>query len=207
MSPLPLSTVAVQEKNKLANADSVFLVALEITIPGLETPVRVVSNTEDITWRGETWVAFPFELDEISETMNEVPRVDIRVSNAGRAMELYLYDYDSYCKVNGYAPVTCKIFVVNTLNLASSDPEVEHEFIMVQPRTNAQWATFTLGASSPWNRRYPQRRLIPSCQWRFKGAECQYAGGETTCNKTLTRCRELSNTARYGGFYAVGRPA
>lgn len=204
--PLPLSSTAIIEKNKLANPDSVFLAAMEITVPGLETPIRVVANTEDITWRGETWVAFPFEIDEISESMTEVPRVEVRVSNVSRQMELYLHEYDRYCKLNGYDPVVCKIFVVNSLNLASSDPEVEHEFLLLQPRTNAQWATFTLGASNPWNRRYPQRRLLPSCPWRFKGTECQYAGAEGSCNKTLARCRELSNTSRFGGHYAAGRP-
>lgn len=213
--PLPLSSTAITEKNKLANSDSVFLVALEITVPGLETPIRVIANTEDITWRAQTWLACPFELDEISESMTEVPRVEVRVSNVSREMELYLHEYDRYCKLNGYAPIVFKIFVVNSLNLASNDPEVEHEFLLLQPKTNAQWATFTLGASNPWNRRYPQRRLLPSCPWRFKVTQrvggsvvqiCQYAGAEAVCDKTIARCRELSNTSRFGGLYAIGRP-
>ena len=40
-----------------------------------------------------------------------------------------------------------------------------------------------------------------SCRWKeFKGTQCGYAGGETVCNRTFTRCAELSNTAHYGGF-------
>ncbi len=57
--PLSLSSIAIEEKNKLAT-DSVFLICLEITIPGVAEPVRVVRNNEDLTWQGETWVAFPF---------------------------------------------------------------------------------------------------------------------------------------------------
>jgi len=40
-----------------------------------------------------------------------------------------------------------------------------------------------------------------SCRWKvFKGTECQYAGGETWCDRTYARCIALSNTANYGGF-------
>lgn len=34
----------------------------------------------------------------------------------------------------------------------------------------------------------------------FKGPNCGYTGSETECNYTLTRCRELNNVARFGGF-------
>lgn len=40
-----------------------------------------------------------------------------------------------------------------------------------------------------------------SCRWKvFKGAECGYAGGLTTCNRTYTDCVARSNTANFGGF-------
>ena len=81
-----LSSVVIDEKNKIA-ADSVWLLALEITVPGVAEPIRVVRNNEDITWRGENWLAFPFELDEIREVNSgESPRVDLRVANVSRAM-------------------------------------------------------------------------------------------------------------------------
>ena len=41
------------------------------------------------------------------------------------------------------------------------------------------------------------------CAWKFKSTECGYAGTETVCNKTLTRCRVLENQLRFGGFPAV----
>lgn len=60
---ISLSSVAIQEKNKLAT-DSVFLVCLRIIIPGVDEIIRLVSNSEDITWQHpdddqpETWIAF-----------------------------------------------------------------------------------------------------------------------------------------------------
>ena len=204
MCPLPISSIAVTEKNKLNNADSVFLVALKITIPGFVDPIYLVANNEDITWQGETWRAFPFEINELTEVTGERPRVEVRVANASREMELYVHEYDRYNKINGYSPITCNIYVVNSLNLASATPEVEHEFLLLQPKSSPQWVTFILGASNPWNYRYPQARMTPSCRWRFKGTQCQYAGLEETCNKTLGRCRELANSERWGGAFGRG---
>ena len=204
--PLPLSSIAIEEKNKLANSDSVFLLALKITIPGVATPVRVVANTEDITWEGETWQAFPFEVNEITETESgEVPRIDVKVSNVSREMELYIHAYDLYCKTNGFYAIECVLYVLNTLDLANPDPVTWHVFELIQPKTDAMWVTFTLGAANPFNRRYPQRRLVPSCQWKFKSDECGYSGVQSECNKTLSRCRELNNSSRFGGFYATNR--
>ena len=210
--PLPLSSIAIQEKNKLAT-DGLFLLALEITIPGVGTPVRVVRNNENITWRGETWVAFPFELDEIGEeSKGEVPRVELRVSNVSRSMESYLQDYDLYTKTNGYTPITVSIFVVNSKNLASSDPEVEHLFELTQAKTNAVWATFTLGASNPFNKRFPQHRILKNhCRFIYNypvgtSVLCGAPGSAyTTCDKTLPACRLRNNSTRFGGFPGVGR--
>lgn len=60
---LILSAAIAQAKNQL-NDPGAWLVLLEINTPALEDPLRLVRNTEDITWDGETWTAFPFDLDE-----------------------------------------------------------------------------------------------------------------------------------------------
>ena len=41
----------------------------------------------------------------------------------------------------------------------------------------------------------------PSCRWKvFKGTECAYAGAESWCDRSYTRCEALLNTAYFGGF-------
>jgi len=210
--PLPLSSIAITEKNLLAT-DSIFPTALEITIPGVADPVRVVRNNENVIWPSSDtdhpWVAFPFEMDEIGEeSKGEIPRVDIRVSNVSRAMESYLQAYDLYTKLNGYTPITVSIFVLNSKSLASSTPEVEHLYELINAKTNPYWATFTLGASNPFNKRYPAHRILKNhCRHVFKGVLCGYSGATTTCDKTLYACRNMnggSNSARFGGFPGVG---
>jgi lambda family phage minor tail protein L len=203
--PRSLSALAIVEKNKLAT-DSIWHLLLEITIPGVGAPVRIAYNNENVTWRSQTWQAFPFELGEIGEeSKGEIPQVELKVSNVSRIMESYVQEYDYYTKVNGFSPIICSIFVVNSKNFGSSTPEVEHLFELQSVKTNSMWVSFILGASNPFNLRYPTRRLLKNhCGHSFKDAWCKYAGAETTCDKTLTRCRVLLNSANYGGFPGVG---
>ncbi|MCE5265669.1 MAG: hypothetical protein LLG97_19345 [Deltaproteobacteria bacterium] len=275
--PLELSSVAVQEKNKLATT-SVVLRALEITIPGVAEPVRVVENSANITWKGQTWVSFPFRIEEIGDhAKGEVPRVVIKVANVGGAMGNYIRQYDLYNKANGYSPILVSIFVINTLAIAVKSvsgitragatatatcaahrftsgqsvyiaganqgeynglktvtvtgtntftfavtgtpatpatgtitaqlatPEVEYELELKQPQATKTWATFTLGASNPFIRRFPQAMILKNhCRFRFTSTRCGYAGAETACNHTLARCRALANSPRFGGAPGVG---
>lgn len=214
--PLTISSVALAEKNKLSS-DGIWYLALRITVPGLSDPIQIVRNNENVQWpTGSgpegTWIAFPFELDEIGEeSSGEVPQVELRISNISRVMEQYLQTYDEYVKSDGFSPIEMNIYVINSKNLASSTPEVEHVFELIQPKTNSQWATFILGASNPFNQRYPQFRLLKNhCRFNFNYPSgndlfCGWAGtGFTTCGKTLTDCRDRSNSTRFGGSPGVG---
>jgi hypothetical protein len=49
-----------------------------------------------------------------------------------------------------------------------------------------------------WNKK-PLRIQMSSCPWVFKGTECAYSGGESTCDQTYERCRFLGNTDNFGG--------
>jgi lambda family phage minor tail protein L len=201
-----LSSEIIQQKNDLGSTDS-FLVLLEITIPDVTEPIRVVSNTEDITWNGHSWIAFPFEMEEISEqSQGEIPRVELRIPNVDRTVEGYLQEYDAYVKRNGPADITVGIYVVSTATLDDPTPVVYHEYILVQPTSTHDYITFTLGAPNPYRKRFPLNRILKNnCRYKFKQERCGYTGTATSCNKTLVRCRELNNSTRYGGFPGVGR--
>jgi hypothetical protein len=44
-------------------------------------------------------------------------------------------------------------------------------------------------------------RHSASCRWKaFKSTECNYGGGSTWCDRTYTRCEQLSNSSNFGGF-------
>jgi phage-related protein len=205
--PIELSSVVIQDKNKLAN-EGQWLVCLMITIPNYpnDTIVRVVRNNEDIMWRGEIWQKFPFEVDEITDSATgEVTQVTVRVSNVSRAMEYYIEMYDVYTKTYGFRPVSAVIYLVNSLDLANNDPVREHPFELKSPTTDAKWATFVLGASNPANRRFPLHRVLKNhCRFRFRSIHCGYNGVASSCDKTLKTCRTLQNSTRFGGFPGVG---
>lgn len=44
------------------------------------------------------------------------------------------------------------------------------------------------------------RKHSPNCRWVFKGTECAYAGAETWCDFTASRCVALANYNNFGGF-------
>jgi hypothetical protein len=76
------------------------------------------------------------------------------------------------------------IFDGNIDSWTSSDGEIS---IKLKSEFN-QWNQITLRIQSS------------SCPWKvFKGTECQYAGSETWCDRTYTRCVALANTANFGG--------
>jgi phage-related protein len=182
--PLPISSAAIQEKNKLYT-DKPWITLIQIDIPGVDDPVRVTSNNINTVWNGNTYVPFPFEIDEITDTSNgEVPHVDVRVSNASRGMEAYLQDYDIYCKTHGVSLIDLTISVVHAAHL------------------DAQWVTFTLSGDNLFNRRMPLNKMYRGrCRWKkFKNEDCGYTGIATECNRTLARCRELGNSHNFGGF-------
>ncbi len=51
-----------------------------------------------------------------------------------------------------------------------------------------------------WSRPLNKRMFSKVCNFIFKSSQCGYAGAETWCDKTLTRCEELNNQDNFGGF-------
>lgn len=205
--PADISSWAIIEKNKVSQGN-VWLTLLEITIPGEASLVRITDNTENVTWNSQLWQSFPVEVDDIGDNAKgEIPRLDIRVSNVNQVMEYYLDQYDLYLKANGYTPITVRILVVNSGNLSNLTPESEYFFELQQPKYDAHWATFTLGASNPYRKREPASRILKNqCQHAtFGGIECGHViVGAETCDRTLVTCRTYGNSQRFGGFPGAG---
>lgn len=86
-----LSPAAVAAMNAPESGE-VWLVLLTISNPGMTT-IRVVSNNEDITSRGNTYLAFPFEIelpgqdpDSPSSARLRIDNVDKRIVEAVRSI-------------------------------------------------------------------------------------------------------------------------
>ena len=201
---LPAS--AYLEKNKLSQT-GVYLVLLEIVVPD-GTIFRVCNNKEDIDWSGSTWQAFNFMFREIGEnSKGEIQRTQLQVWNGTKALEPHLDEAE------GGIGSKVSIFVIH----AQRDDEgvlQTSEESLIPPAifeaatcdTSDEWVTFGLSAPSLFTRRFPRNRIIKNyCRWSFKSGECGYSDTETACDKTITRCRQLGNSKRYGGFPGCGK--
>lgn len=191
-----LSTAALIEKNKLAT-DSAWLILLEVTIGA--TTLKLVANNEDILWNGDTWQAFPFELDTVGETgKGEIPAVIVKVSNVTGEVQRLI---ESNNGVNG-VPVVIR--VINT-EVTTTTPELELSFVVESSTHDEQWITFRLTGANCLTRRVPRRRYLKDfCPFAYGGIECGVSAATMatypTCNRTFANCTERGNSIRFGGF-------
>ena len=192
----------LQDLNSLGG-DSVLLVALKIVIPSTPT-IYIVRNGEGITFGGNFYQPFEFNIGEITAGKGETPQLQLQIDNTSRAIERYLIEYDTYLKLNGIDGngITCELYVLNTNDL--SEAVMTEYFELVDFKANNKMATFTLGTTSLFNKQYPPRKMYANfCSFKFKDSRCAYSGAITTCNKTLSDCRARNNSARYGGFVGL----
>ena len=193
---LSLSVVARREKNKLST-DSSFIPLLEINLPN--DSARICYNTEDVTWNGELYQAFPFEIGEVrEETDGSDPNVTLMVDNTSQALQ---YMVEESRGGNGFPVI---IRVVNSENLDVPDPELEEYFVVTKTEITQESITFTLGNEYSSRTRRPLNRYMKNnCPFRYKGIRCGSTSAETSCNHTLTDCRARNNAARFGGFQGI----
>jgi len=164
----------------------------------------VISNVKIIASTSNTWLRFPFELDEIGEsTKGEVPGFEIRVGNVTKTMQTYMEIEGN----EGGVGSEIELNVVNTKFLFEPDPEVLLNFEVTAASCDDMWARFRIGSPNPFNNRFPRNRILKNfCRYDiFKGTRCQYTGAETSCNRTLTRCKEFNNSNHFGGAPGAGR--
>jgi lambda family phage minor tail protein L len=180
--------MSISDLNAL-HTDSVVVVCLEIDIPATP-PVYITTNNEDVIFGGNTFIPFPFQLSELSTAAKgEVPEVQLQIDNTSRIIEAYLQLYDQYLKEHGLSGnnIELVLYVVNTKDTSSAI--MTEYFILTSFNTDSKWASFKVGASSPFTKRYPRRRIIQNfCAWKFKGDKCGYSGVGETCDKTLDSC-------------------
>jgi phage-related protein len=182
------SQVATLAKNSLAN-DGAFLVFMEIDYPNLES-IRLVRNTEDVTWKKQLWTRFPFTLDTSTEDGKTIPSLTVQVSNCEGILQTYLQRY------NGLCDAEVRIMVAYSKNLSNPNPEFELDYLIQSTAYDEQWCKFTLSASSELTNRFPIGKYIADfCPFRCGDVRCGWTGKET-CINTLESCKIPT---RFGG--------
>lgn len=182
-----MDTSLLLEKNKL-NSTIPWLILLEVTIPS--TPAAtlyLVRNTENITYNGNEYQNFPFELDVSKQvSKGDIPTIEVRVSNVTRTIQAYLEDYD------GLVDESVTIRVVAKPAGESDYLEAESwTYDILGTHSDAQYVYFTLGAPNPLSKRFPLYRYTAfSCRFKFRvddtvvAPECGYAGNDSAITWT-----------------------
>ena len=184
------SAAAILEKNKLAN-DAPFLVLLEVRYSGLEEPVRLVRNNEDIVWQGNVYYKFPFDFDSFTEDGKEMPSINLKMSNAGGLLESYIQKY------NGFCDAEVSIMVIHAAHLDQKEAEYTLNLSCEATQYDEKWVTFSLSGNKEFNYRFPPNRYMQDfCRWKFKSVRCGYAEDGAPCSGTLSTCRIPE---RFGG--------
>lgn len=203
---LSLPAGLVSAKNSW-QGDGIIIPVIKVEIPTiLVIPMRLAANEVDIVWKdpdtgtSETWIAFPFEIDDFGEKgKGEMPQLSLRVCNIGRSVQGYVD------QANGALDATVTLHVINAANLTEENTFITMQFQVSGTSCDEEWCTFTLTATEFWRRQFPKNKCLKNfCRFKFKDVFCGYVGVETICNRSLARCRELSNSSHFGGFPSIG---
>ncbi len=195
--PRNINATFISEKNKRENTP-IFLYTI-YNYNGAGSNLYFAEWDADVVFNGITYLKFPITHDSIGENIvGEIDKMRIKLSNVSREIQAYLEAYDWRKK-----KVSVKIVWANQLSDTSAyleDIFYIDSYSADQNNVNIVLASKldVLGINLP-TREYWRTY----CTWKFKSTECGYTGGETSCNKTKTRCKQLNNYRRFGGFPSI----
>lgn len=178
---LQFSKIATLEKNKLST-DAPFLLLFDISHEQLAENIRLVRNTEDVTWAGKTWTAFPVDIEDYSEDGKSLPALNMKIAAGQGLITTYLQKY------GGLTDARVRIYIVHAKCLDVDKAEMELEFQITETTYDEQWITFTLGPSPELANRFPAwKYLTDFCPFVCGDIRCGYAGNRT-CKNNLASC-------------------
>jgi len=172
-------------------------ICIEITLTGAGHTYRYTTCDAPIYISGNKYSPRDMEPSNISYSIGQiVDQATISIDNnddaltsdfvgndvQGEAIQISVVFLDSTNQIIN-APVTLFVGELDEWNLSEGVLEINitNQF--------SQWNKITFS------------QYQSSCRWKvFKGTECGYSGGDTTCNRSYADCSSKSNTANFGGF-------
>ena len=194
--PRDVNATFRNEKSKKENAP-IFLYMLK-EYDGVDD-LNFAGFDQDVTFDGTVYTRFPIKHEFVAENnQGQIDQVKITLANLSRLIEFYLEQYDFRGK---------KVIIRTVWADQLSDPDayIDDVFYIDNYTADQSNVEFTLtGKFDVLGIDLPARRYARNyCVWKFKSAECGYAGAELTCDKTQQRCKQLDNYQRFGGFPSV----
>ncbi len=175
----------------------------DISIPGYTT-VYLARNTENVTYAENTYTTDNIDVGLAGLVADDsVPRTIVKVAKHP--------DYRLENKINatqGGGGGTIKIIRVHEDFLVDHIIELEDTVRILTAGSDTNNIVFQLGIPDPLQKKIPVLRSSSKiCPYhvpgKFKGIECQYAGGDPTCTGKYTDCLSKSNTTHYGAMLGL----
>lgn len=152
----PLSQIAIESSQAQAT-DETWLTLLEIVHPKLTPSIRVANNTEDVVSRGETFVAFPFEVVLQTDDGEHLPQISLTIGNVDRTLVEAIRSIED--------PPSVNLSVI--LASRPDNPEIEIQKMTLREVTyDAFSITATLLAEDLLNQRHPRDMISTASGYR-----------------------------------------
>lgn len=177
----------------------VFLYSILIN-PQTNTFKRFTSHPGGVTFDGNVFQHFPISHSALSEDgTGQIQKAKLIISNVTREIQAIIDSNDGLRNRQVTITQVWLDFIVDTAAFISDVMTISDTVV------TEKLATFSLASTlDVLGIKLPRRSLTRTfCRFRFKSALCGYVGEETTCDKTLNRCRELLISRRFGGFPAT----
>lgn len=174
----------------------------------LDTPFRILENdsTGSIAINGNTYYTKLVKTSEVQGSLDgSSEKIDVIISDIAQDFAGLIAEYGDVL-----TNTACKIEQV--IFNGDSNTIVDSPILLFEGSINNLQMAQNYCAFSVERALYSYSTVSPNmtydvnCQFTFKDTRCLYAGSETKCNKTLSRCQALGNVTRFGGYPSVTIP-
>jgi len=189
-----ISANLITEKNSLnGRYPWLLLVELHYNDSG-DTVRRFVRNHKELTYNGNLYKSFSFDVDLIRYKGGQLPSTSIRLSNVTRYLQQEIEDNE------GLTGGEIVIVYVHNDNLAEDYAELTLNFDILFPKITARYVEFHIGGPSPLQQRFPLHRYYgDSCRLQFESPQCGYSR-KTVAGVTLSGSDPVSIEVTGHGF-------
>ncbi len=204
--PVSVTVAAALDKGKLASSVA-YIALLEIDILDstsgavIET-VRLAHNNENFTHQGNTYVQMPFDFN-VNWAKDELPQITLTLFDLTQAIHGKMEEY------RGGTDFPVRLKIVSSVNPDLVEVEEHFTIMEAEASSDSYGIQFTLGAENPLALRWPVHLMFRNrCRFKYKGEQCQYAGGLPSCDFTLdgpNGCEAHNNTINFGGYRGIRR--
>lgn len=183
-----LSTV-IQNEFNAEEATGFFLVKI-----GMASTYHYTDCDVDLYYDGDKYLARGFSVNGIEQSPGfSNDNVSVAMDNVDRTFSQIVLSEDA-----ANAPVSL-YFTLRGENSSDIGTVSLYNGFLSEWTLNEQNLKIKISSEFMFWWKKALRLPTPNCPWSFKGTECGYAGAETLCDKSPTRCSVLGNYNNFGG--------